>query len=120
MAKTKQNGTETVPESNMKARNEIQRECAQRMREIKAERKDLNEDAAAIRERLQEAGINVKAFEAALRLADAEDTAARDDYLDGLRESLEALGVGEQGDFIAYNETKEPAPVNEPEEQATA
>ena len=85
---------------NAQARSTIMAECAGRMRGIKASRAELNEDASAIRKRLRDNGIDVKSWEAALRMADMGDETARDTYIDGLREAMSALGVGAQGDLF--------------------
>jgi ribosome modulation factor len=87
---------------NSKERAKIIQTCAEQMRGIKATRKELNEDAGEIRQRLKDAGIPTEAFDAALRLADMEDIAARDTFLDGLRESAEALGIGESLDWVNF------------------
>lgn len=87
-------------ESNAQARDVIIQECASSMRDIKRQRAELNEEAAGIRERLKNAGINKAAFEAALRIADMDDDAARDDYLDGLRENFRAMGIGFQAEMF--------------------
>jgi uncharacterized protein (UPF0335 family) len=109
--------TEKPPAThNAKALDDIRRECAVRMREINSERKDLNEDATAIRERLRDNGIDVKGFMAALRLADMEDVPARDTYLDELRLSMSALGLGQQGDL--FQADKGPTPDAEPKKPA--
>ena len=89
---------------NVKSRAVIMTECATEMRRIKTERKELNEQAGDIRKRLRDVDINVKAWEAALRISDMDDVEARDAYMDGLREAFEALGVGQQMDWIAAQE----------------
>lgn len=83
-------------EHNSASRKKIMSECAHQMREIKSQRAELNEQASDIRSRLRDNGIDVKSFEAALRLADMEDEGARDVYIDGLREAFAALGIGQQ------------------------
>lgn len=111
-------GNGSVPEHNSKSIKEIRNECAKEMRRINSARKDLNEDAAGVRERLNDNGINVKAFMAALRVSDMEDVTARNNYLDELADSLKDLGMGEQLDFIAHDEAQAaPSEVNEPEAQ---
>ena len=95
-----------IQSHSLKSRTNIQQECATEMRRIKATRKELNEQAGDIRKRLRDVDINVKAWEAALRISDMEDVEARDAYMDGLRESFEALGVGQQMDWVAAQEQK--------------
>jgi len=96
-------------EHNAKDRAIIIQECAQSMRRIQDERATLNEDAGAIRERLKDAGIDAKSFMAALRLSDMKDGAARDTFLDGLREAASALGIGEQLDWVQEAEKQRAA-----------
>lgn len=81
---------------NAADRSKVMTECATEMRRIKDSRSELNKQAGDIRQRLRDNGIDVKSWEAALRLADMEDDGARDTYLDGLREAFQALGVGAQ------------------------
>jgi hypothetical protein len=91
----------TAPKThNVDELKKIRRECAAGMREIIEQRKDLNEQAGDIRERLRDNGIDVKSFMAGLRLVDMEDVAARDNYIDGLRLTFEALGQGEMADMV--------------------
>lgn len=78
----------------------IRLECAQGLRQIKAERRALNEQAQEIRERLRNNNIDVKSLEAAIRILDMKDSNARDVYVDGLRLSFEALGYGEQASML--------------------
>ena len=66
------------------------------MTRIQADRKVLNEQAGDIRTRLKDSSIHVPSFMAALSIKEMGDDEARDAYLDGLRESFEALGVGAQ------------------------
>jgi hypothetical protein len=118
MAKRKKNGLDTVSSAereqanptksidttaghNSGERAKIMQECAEQMRGIKAERKELNDRAGEIRKRLEDAGINVKAWEAMLRIADMDDQAARDSYVDGLQEAYSALAPGQTLDFVS-------------------
>ena len=98
---------EAPVEHNSKARKQIIRECADEMRGIKAQRKELSEQASDIRERLRNAGIDVKSFEAALRLVDMDDSEARNVFMDGLSEAWEAIGIGGQLDWIDAAEKAE-------------
>ncbi len=90
-----------APEHNSKERGKIIAECAVEMRSIIKVRKQCNDDAGDIRERLRDNGINVPSFQAALRLAEMEDGAARDTYIDGLKEAFTALGIGQQSEMFA-------------------
>lgn len=94
---------------NVADRTKVMSECAHRMREIQKQRQSLNEDAGGVRERLKDNGIDVKSFMAALRLADMEDTSARDTYIDGLREAMEVLGVGTQLDMFGEHKAADDA-----------
>ena len=84
-------------------RAKVIRDCAKAFRAINAQRQSLNEEAADIRERLKDCGIDVPSFQAALRISDKE-TEARDTFLGGLQESLDAMGLGGQLDFISAME----------------
>jgi hypothetical protein len=75
-------------------------DCAKSMIEIKGERKDLNERAGDIRQKLRDAGVQTAAFDYAVRLFEMEQE-ARGSYMDTLRLSMEALSVGEQGSLLA-------------------
>ena len=63
---------------------------------LQGERKELNEQAGDIRTRLKDSSIHVPSFMAAMRIKEMGDDEAREAYLEGLRESFEALGVGGQ------------------------
>lgn len=95
-----QSAAGAAAEHNGKDRAIIIQECAMSMRRIQEERATLNEDAGGIRQRLKDANIDVKSFMASLRLADMEDAAARDTFMDGLREACAALGIGEQLNWL--------------------
>lgn len=79
--------------------NKLIRNCAQEMTRIKKERKDLNEQAADIRDKLRESGVQPKAFDFALRLYE-QDAEVRNEYLDNLRLNFEALGIGAQSEMF--------------------
>lgn len=72
------------------------KDCAASMVDIKARRKELNEEASDIRERLRDSGVQPKAFDFALKLFEME-AEARAEYIDSLRLNMEAMDVGEQG-----------------------
>ena len=104
-AKSKTNGADGKASAsgnaghNVAGLKKIIRECAQQMRAIKAQRAELNEEAATIRERLKNAGVQTKAFEYALKVADME-AEAQASYTDSLRLAAEALSIGEQLDWV--------------------
>ena len=85
---------------NVKSRNNIIAECAAEMTRIQNERTALNDLAGEIRTRLKDSSIDVPSFMAALRIREMGDDEARTAYLDGLRESFEALGVGAQSSMF--------------------
>lgn len=79
--------------------NKLITECAEQMLDIKAQRKELNEQAADVRERLRDAGVQTKPFEFALKLKEMERE-GRNEYLDNLRLSFDALGIGSQHEMF--------------------
>lgn len=100
----------TVSLSNSAERAKIIQECAQAMRGIHSQRKDLNEEAGEIRERIKNLGMPVKAWEATLRVVDMDDEAARDAFMDGMRESFQALKPGQSVDFLDHMPKQAAAP----------
>ncbi len=84
---------------NVKDLNKAIRECAQQMGEIKSDRKELNQRAGDIRERLRKLGVETKAFDFAVRLQDMEQE-ARANYLDSLRINFDALSIGAQSEMF--------------------
>ena len=113
----KSNGSESEPgtsaaDHNVANINNVIRECASKMIQIKKERGGLNERAGDIRERLTKAGVQTKAFDFAIKLQDMEQE-ARESYLESLRLNFDALGVGMQGDIFApmADETEQSAAV---------
>jgi len=81
-------------------RKKIMRECHKTMNEIEAARKALSERAGEVRLRFKNGGMNFDSFMAARKLVNMADTVARDDYIDGLQEGLNNLGVPTQLDFV--------------------
>ncbi|GEM_PF-3322121 len=117
----KQNGPgepEASPNTqhNVQARKDIMRECKQVADDVDKVRLDQNKIMAGVRERLREAGISVEAFNYARKVAN-RDSDDRDAYLENVRESLQALGVGMQGTFFpdAGDRPKRPAHLSEVE-----
>lgn len=93
--------------------------CAGQMNEIDDERKDLNERAGDIREKLRNSGVQVAAFNFARRL-DKMDAEARGEYLDSLRINMESMGIGGQGTLFLNEASPEAAhEVKTPEAQTT-
>ena len=80
-------------------RARISMECATEMKAILAERGTLNERAGDIRQRLKDAGMDVKSWMVAIRL-EAMGQDDRDAYLTNLQEHMAALGIGEQGSLF--------------------
>lgn len=97
---TSENASEGAnKQHNVKDLNKLIRECAKEMLEIKDERQDLNERAGEIRKRLRDSGVETKAFEFAVRVSEME-AEAKGNYIDWLKVSFEALGVGQQGSLF--------------------
>lgn len=71
-------------------------DCAREMNGIDDERKELNERAGDIREKLRDSGVQVAAFNFSRKL-DKMEAEARDEYLDSLRINMESMGIGGQG-----------------------
>lgn len=81
------------------ARRTIILGCTTEMKAIIAERVSLNERAGDIRQRLKDAGIDVKSWMVAIKLEEmGRDD--RDAYLTNLAEHMSALGIGEQGNLF--------------------
>ena len=101
--KMKSNGAESSSGAtrghNVADLNQVIRECATKMAQIKTERADLNKRAGDIRERLRDAGVQIQAFDFACRVQ-AMEQEARNDYLDSLRVNFDALGVGAQSEMF--------------------
>lgn len=89
------------------------RDCAREMIEIKEARKELNERAGEIRQRLRDSGVETKAFEFAVRVSEMEQE-AKGNYIDWLRVSFEALGVGQQGSLFPDDDTDREGPHSPP------
>lgn len=97
---TSENASEGAnKDHNVKDLNKLIRECAKEMIAIKEQRKDLNEQAGEIRQRLRDSGVETKAFEFAVRVSEMEQE-AKDNYIDWLKVSFGALGVGQQGSLF--------------------
>ncbi len=100
--------------------NKLIAECRDGMIEINAERKELNGRAGDIRERLRNSGVQIAAFNFALKLHDMESE-ARNDYIDSLRLNMEAMSIGSQGLLFEESDAADAADaeathdVNEPE-----
>ena len=90
-----------APPPNADARADVMRECASDMEDIIEQRHAINQKAGKIRERLRECGHDVPSFMAALRLKGMEDDAARDTYIEGLREAFLTLNIGTQGQLFS-------------------
>lgn len=97
----------TAAEVDAGERKRIIAECVGGWRDIVKERQALNEQAGEIRERLRNAKIDPKAVLHAVRLAEMEDQAARAGYVDDLHLTFEALGLGEQLDWIKAHERRQ-------------
>ena len=94
-------------------------ECCGEMNGIDDERKELNERAGDIRQRLKDSGVQLPAFQFARKLFNMESE-ARSEYLDSLRINMEGMGIGGQGTlFIDEANPEASHAVNAPEDQTT-
>lgn len=99
MAEINQDTASTHPEHNVEALKKLLRECGGEMLKIKERRKELNAEAAEIRQRVKDAGVQVDSFDRALKIAELE-AEARASYMDSFRVAYEALVEGEQMDWL--------------------
>ncbi len=99
---------------NSSANADIIKSVAGKMRDIQTKRKALSEQAAKQRERLKDAGVEKHAFGLVLRIADLEDEAARQNYMDSLAECWGTLGVGGSLDWITAIESEDAGEPDEP------
>ena len=91
-------------EHNVADIKKLVRDCASEMNRIDEERKELNEQAGDIRQRLKDAGVQVAAFNFSRRL-DKMEAEARNEYLDSLRINMESMGIGSQGTLFLNEAT---------------
>ena len=98
MAKSASDDTPTIEHNSGDLKMLIQ-QCAREIEGIRDQRKELNEEAAAIRKRVDEAGISKPAFDYACRLYRMEQE-ARDSYMDSLALCFDSLGIGGQADMF--------------------
>jgi uncharacterized protein (DUF362 family) len=85
---------------------------AERMRALQEARVVLNADMADQRKRLRDMGIEPKAYALALRIADLDDAAAKNNYMRSFSDSFSALSDGGQIDWLDVPvEAAGPAPV---------
>ena len=99
MAQKMQNEEGASKSHNVDGLKKMISECAGEVKRIKAERAELNSQMGDIRKRLRDADVNVKAFEAACRLAELE-TEVQESYSEWLRFSWDALGIGGQSEMF--------------------
>jgi uncharacterized protein (UPF0335 family) len=92
---------------NSAARDRVQRECDAEMRDIETARAGLNEQAGEIRQRLRDAGVDVKVWMNVRKIKNIEDDTEREAYIDNFKESWKALKVGEMPDWVGNRETPE-------------
>lgn len=97
---------------NIASRAAILQECARGFRDIRAKRAALNEEGGEIRKRLRDAGLNVEGLMFALAV-EAREQDDRDVYLDAVRESFAALGIGEQGSLFVDDPASDQAPAKD-------
>lgn len=98
MARSAKDDTPSTDHNSGDVKKLIQ-QCAREMEGIRNDRAELNERAADIRKRVDEAGVSKPAFDYACRLYRMEQE-ARDNYMDSLALCFESLGIGGQGDMF--------------------
>ena len=103
--KLKPNGGQEQPAAghNVADLAQLIRESAGTVVAIKGERHKLNERMGKVRKRLREAGVETKAFEFAVRVAEMEEE-IRTHYVDQLRVNFEALDIGGQGSLFVESQ----------------
>ncbi|MGB1214583.1 MAG: hypothetical protein ACPG4X_14560 [Pikeienuella sp.] len=85
---------------NEATRDEIIVECANEMNRINAERKDLNDAASDVRERLRDIGFDPKALENVQRLQGMEQE-ARNKFMEDTKRIYDALEIGGELDWVS-------------------
>lgn len=91
----------TTEGHNSKARAKTIKEAIREIAALESERQSISEQIREIKQVRIKGDLDMKIadFNAAMRLYKLEDE-ARDTFLDTLRETFEALGLGKQLDFI--------------------
>ena len=98
------NGGESAPgtaaaDHNVANVTKMIKDCAASMIKIRGERRGLNERAGDIRKRIRDSGQAPAALDFAIRILEMDD-AGREGYLESLRLSFDALGIGAQADMF--------------------
>jgi len=90
---------------NIKARAEIIQEVCRKVSELEAKRKQIGADISELKNKRIKGDLSMKIgdFNIAYRLYNLEGD-ARDELLDTVRETFNALGVGEQLDWLQASE----------------
>lgn len=91
-------GTPTA-KHNVAGVHKVIRECRAQMLQIIGQREALNAEAAEIRQRLRDNGVQTKAFDFSLKVVQME-TEAQAEYLDSLRVNFDAMAIGGQGEMF--------------------
>ena len=86
---------------NAKARRGIIKRAMKQIVDLEAQRKEIGESIRTVKQKLikGDLGMKIGDFNAALRLYQLEGE-DRDVFFDTLRETFEALGAGDQLDFV--------------------
>ena len=89
------------PEPNVAARKDTIRDVCKKLQALESQRKDISEEIASLKQTKikGDLGMKIGDFNTAYRLYQLEGD-DRDQLLDTLRETFEALGVGAQLDFL--------------------
>lgn len=105
----------TTAGHNSKVRADIIRSVCREVEDLEAKRDEINTEIRDImHKRIKgDLGMKIGDFNAMRRVYSMEDE-RRDNYLDTLREGFEALGAGEQLDFLKVQERIDSRPADPP------
>ena len=97
--------TETMTGHNAQIRKRIINDVVREIANLEAKRKEISEEIRTIKQKKIKGDLDMKIadFNAVMRLYSLESE-DRDKYLSTLQETFDALGVGDQLDFIAAAE----------------
>ena len=115
----------SVPKThNMGARRDVIRSVCREVVTLEKKRDEINAEIGAVKQKKikGDLGMKIGDFNAALRVYRLEDD-DRDQFLDTMRETFSALGVGKQLDFLKEMEAHDDRPakdhaVNDPSEMS--
>lgn len=106
---SKENGEDTMIEHNSKARAAIIQSVCREIEALEDERASINDSIRELKSKKikGDLGMKIADFNAAYRLYKLEDE-KRDQYLDTLKECFDALGAGDQLNFLPAMEADAP------------